>query len=89
MTSLRSEEDEDVTGQRAGGDRMNVLPLPECLFEVLLEMLRPLEPMDLITTSPSNGLVDDSYHDIILSFMLALGTTRRPDQPNETLVSVG
>ena len=75
MTSLGSEEDEDIAGQRAGGDRMDVLPLPECLFEVLFEMLRPLEPMNLITTSPSNGLVDDSDHDIILSFMLALSET--------------
>jgi hypothetical protein len=41
---------------------MDVFALPECLFEVLFEMLGPPEPVDLITTSPSNGLVNDTYH---------------------------
>jgi hypothetical protein len=63
---IRSEEDENVAGQSAGGDRMNVFALPECLFKVLSEMVTPPEPVDLITTSPSNGLVNDLYHGIIL-----------------------
>jgi hypothetical protein len=66
MMGLGSEEDEDVAGQSAGGDRMDVFALPECLFEILFEMLGPPEPMDLIPTSPSNGLVNDSYHGSIL-----------------------
>lgn len=66
MTGLASEEDEDVTGQSARRDRTDIFILTECLFEVLFEMLRPPESVNLITTSPSNGLVNDSYHGIIL-----------------------
>ena len=66
MAGLRSEEDEDVAGQRAGGDGMDVLALPKRLFEVLFQMLGPLEPMDLIPASASNSLVNDSYHGIII-----------------------
>ena len=68
MTGIRSEEDEDVAGQSAGGDGMDVFALPERLFEVLFKLLGPPEPVDLIATSPPNGLVNDSYHGIILPF---------------------
>jgi hypothetical protein len=66
MTGLGSEEDEDVAGQTAGGDRVDVVVLPESLFEVVFEPLRPTKPMDLIATSPSNSLMKDSYHGSIL-----------------------
>jgi hypothetical protein len=44
---------------------MDVFALSERLFEVLFQMVGPLEPIDLIAASPSNGLVNDSYHGVM------------------------
>jgi hypothetical protein len=65
MVGIRSEEDEDVAGQSACEDRMDVFALLERLFEVLFQVLGPPKPVDLIPASPSNGLVNDFYHGVI------------------------